>query len=386
MAGKESTLDAREHLEQVVRGGEERFRLLFENSHDLMAVFTADFRTVWVNPAWQEVFGREPPSRENPLGVIHPDDLPEVQRAWKELVCGGREVRDFEFRVHAVDGTYRTLDASSFQVDQGDEKLSYIIAHDVTRRKEAEQRAAALQAELAHMGRVSTMGEMASGLAHELNQPLTAIATLAHVAGQGLRSGSEPDKARLSEMCDDIGAQALRAGRLIRRMRSFVKKIGPRRTTLDVREVLHEILHLTENDIRLAGVAIRLDVDESLPTTFADKIQVEQVLLNLVRNALESMNRSDRDDHQLTIEACACDGNLQIVVRDTGVGIPEDRIDDLFGTFYTTKPEGMGMGLAICRSIVEGHGGRIWAAPNADRGATFTFTLPIVGKEDKDGR
>ena len=260
--------------------------------------------------------------------------------------------------------------------------LNARLQQEIVDRHHGEQRERELLAELAHTARLSTMAEMASGLAHELNQPLTAISTLAYVIAQIVRSDQQPDNRKLAEMCGDVGNQALRAGRLVHRMREFVKKIEPSRVTLDLREVIDEVLGLMGNDFRLAKISVQVNLDEPLPATQADRIQVEQVLLNLMRNGLEAMQHAESEPHLLTLEAKAREGYLEIAVGDTGPGIPDGSAHELFDTFYTTKPEGMGMGLAICRTIVEAHGGRIRAQPNTDRGATFTFTLPILGEDE----
>jgi C4-dicarboxylate-specific signal transduction histidine kinase len=254
---------------------------------------------------------------------------------------------------------------------------------DITRRKQAEEREMNLQAQLAHMGRLSTMGEMASGLAHELNQPLAAIVLQAQALPHYLQSHSEENQEMLLESLKFVAQQAQRAGDLVRRMRQFVRNIGPRRSTLTFLEVLDEVVPLVEKDLREVGIALTVEIDPSLPQILGDKIQLQQVLLNVVRNAMEAMQDTPVDQRRLNIEVRPRGGLVEVAVRDTGCGIPTDKadgIDELFGTFYTTKPEGMGMGLGIARSIVEAHGGHLWAEPNPDRGTTFAFTLPIPAK------
>ena len=170
-------------------------------------------------------------------------------------------------------------------------------------------------------------------------------------------------------------------------MRQFVGNIAPRRSTVTFNEIVDEVVPLLEMDLREAGIVPAIDMDRPLPYIFGDKIQLQQVLLNLMRNAIEAMQDTEIGERRLSIAARPRDGLIEVAVRDTGPGIPSDkvgRIDELFGTFYTTKSEGMGMGLGIARSIVESHGGRIWAASNPGRGATFTFTLPIPTEAQKD--
>ena len=203
----------------------------------------------------------------------------------------------------------------------------------------------------------------------------------AEVAAQRVRLGINASQEKLLDALEDVANEAHRAGQIIRRMRDFVKKAEPHRSTIDLAEVISEVLALVQSDLRHAEIPVDARVDPSLPTLLADKIQVQQVLLNLIRNAMEAMDHTAIGPHRLTLRASADKETLEVAVSDTGCGIPDGHLDDLFGTFYSTKPAGMGMGLAISRSIIEGHGGRIWATQNADRGATFTFTLPIAKKD-----
>ena len=268
--------------------------------------------------------------------------------------------------------------------ETGEFDFFFGVGIDITERKQAEERERRLRAELAHMGRLKTMGEMAGGLAHELGQPVASIAMLAEAAARRVRSGKGPSEESLLETLEDMAVQGRRAGELIRRMKDFVKKVEPRKSPLVLSEAVGEVMQLVEKDLQLAGVTVTIDMDRSLPTVLADKIQLQQVLLNLVRNALEAIERTQPGPRQLYIAATARHDELEIAVRDTGCGFPEEAIDDLFTTFYTTKAQGMGLGLAISRSIVEAHRGRIWGRPNAGRGSTFNFTLPIAAGDADD--
>jgi PAS domain S-box-containing protein len=257
------------------------------------------------------------------------------------------------------------------------------VWRDITERKRTEGRLQRLHAELAHLARVETMGEMASGLAHELNQPLAAILMQAEVAAQKLHEGEVPHRDDLLEMLSFIANEAHRSGEIIRRMRQFVRKTQPERTPLAPAEVIEEVLTLVEGDVKQAGVALTVKIDRQLPRVQADKIQVQQVLLNLIRNALDAMRDTALPSRHLAIQTEVTDGFLATSAIDTGCGISLERMADLFGAFSSTKAGGMGLGLAIARSIVEAHGGRIRAEPNPSRGTKFTFTLPIASKEPK---
>jgi len=217
------------------------------------------------------------------------------------------------------------------------------------------------------------MGELAAALAHEIKQPIAAAAANAG-ACLGFLNREHPDVLEAREAASDTIGCARRAAEIIDHVRSLFKKSFPQREAVDVNELIREISLLLKNDIRRNSVTVRLELAENLPEIAGDRVQLEQVLMNLMLNAIEAMHDAKGD---LTITSQSTDdGHLSISVSDTGVGIPADKIDQIFDTFFTTKPQGTGMGLAISRSIVESHGGRLWATSNSERGSTFQFTLP----------
>jgi signal transduction histidine kinase len=258
--------------------------------------------------------------------------------------------------------------------------LSVYIAHSLNRQRTAEVRAKAAlqrhQAELAHVLRVSTMGEMAAQLAHELTQPLGAIVNYA--AGCRRRMDATPGQpAELIEAVELIRREALRAGEIIRRLRAFVRKGEPRRAPVNVNALVHEVAELVDGEAREHGVAVDLALQPDLPEVEGDDVEIEQVLINLTRNALEAMHDHPSDTSTLAVETRICDpGTVEVIVRDTGPGLPHGGASVIFEPFHTTKPRGLGMGLAISRTIVEAHGGTLTGASNPKRGATFRFTLP----------
>ena len=221
------------------------------------------------------------------------------------------------------------------------------------------------------------MGEMASSIAHELNQPLAAIANYCMGCVTRLESGAfSPDD--LVSAMRKASDQAERAGKIIRRIRDFVKKREPNRAPVPVAVIVDEAIGFAEIDARKAGVNIRLDVPQELPPVFADKIMIEQVVLNLVKNGIEAMHGSAPGRRELTVSARVDEGRaVEVAVADRGHGITPEQSGRLFAPFYTTKLDGMGMGLNICRSIVEFHDGRLWARPNDGGGSVFVFTLPV---------
>lgn len=250
-------------------------------------------------------------------------------------------------------------------------------ATDISDRKRAEELSLRQQERLQETSRLITLGEMASSLAHELNQPLAAIANYCSGCVTRLGSGAYESEDLLGAM-QKASSQAERAGKIIRRMRDFVRKREPNRGSVPVEEIVDEALGIAEIEARKAGVQIRLEIPSDLPPVHADKIMIEQVLLNLVKNGIESMGGTRPEQRQLTVSARAVDArSVELSVADRGHGIAAEQAEKLFTPFYTTKPQGMGMGLRICRSIVEFHDGRLWARPHDGGGSVFAFTLPL---------
>ncbi len=250
-------------------------------------------------------------------------------------------------------------------------------ATDITDRKRAEELTLQQQERLQQTSRLITMGEMASSLAHELNQPLAAIANYCAGCVTRLGSGSFRAEELLAAM-QKASSQAERAGKIIRGMREFVNKREPNRTPVPISDIVDEALGIAGIEARKASVEIRLEIPPDLPPVYADRIMIEQVVLNLVKNGIEAMEGTDPARRRLTVSARAEDGRaVELAVADRGHGITSGQAERLFAPFYTTKPQGMGMGLNICRSIVEFHDGRLWAQPNDGGGSVFAFTLPV---------
>jgi len=231
-----------------------------------------------------------------------------------------------------------------------------------------------METELAHINRVSTLGEMAASLAHEIKQPIAAAITSANSCIEWLAQ-EPPNLDRARAAAARIDKYGNRAAETIDRIRSFYKKSPPQRELVDVNGIIEEMLTLLKCEADVCSVAMRADLAAELPTIMADRVQLQQVLMNLMVNGIEAMKDSGGE---LTVKSQLQDGQLEFSVSDTGVGLPTEKMDQIFSAFFTTKPEGSGMGLAISRSIVESHGGRLWATANDGRGATFHFTLPTA--------
>ena len=251
------------------------------------------------------------------------------------------------------------------------------IGQDITERKRAENDARRLRSELAHVNRIVTMGELATGLAHELNQPLCAILANAEAA-RILMTSEDPDLTLLKETLDDVSAQGQRSVDIINRLRSFIKRGEPKNDPLSLNEIIEESVNFLRIDQQLE-VRVRLDLAEELSFVLGDRIQLQQVLLNLMRNGLDAMGGQEAASKVLVIQtSVAQDGSVELAVGDRGSGIPVEHLDLIFEPFFTTKPNGIGMGLSICRTIIEAHGGKLWATANPAGGATFRLSLPPV--------
>ena len=258
---------------------------------------------------------------------------------------------------------------------------------EMEERRRAEDQLHQHQAELAHVTRLSTVGEMVVELTHELNQPLGAISSYSQACKRLLVSDLPADREDLSTSLVRVGEQADRAAEIVRRLRRFITKAKPMQTAVDLNALIRDVLKLMNIDARMAGTEVRYELADDLPMIVADRIQIEQVMVNLMCNAFEAMRPNLPEFRQLTLRTTVEDHRyVRVEVCDTGHGIPPDAIKQIFDRFYTTKPEGMGMGLPISQSIIASHGGKLGVVSNPDCGCTFHFTLPIDVGEHSCGR
>ncbi len=254
--------------------------------------------------------------------------------------------------------------------------VSYRSGQLARERNKAIEQSVALREQLAHIARVGTLGEMAAGLAHELNQPLTAMHFEASAALELPPAEAEPG---MREALATIADQSLRAGEIVRRMRTFARRSDARREITDLRPVIREVLALVAHDLRLNGITTEESLAE-VPAVFVDRIEVQQVLVNLIRNAIEAMANTAMRDRLLTIDMRMSDRRVRVSVGDSGQGIDPDIAPRLFHPFQSTKPSGLGLGLSICQSLIEAHGGRMGSAAKPDAGAEFYFELPAAAE------
>lgn len=331
-------------------------------------------QATFFSPAWLEFRGR-------PLGDelgdgwiegVHPQDRDALVDARAAAIRSPGEFRA-RVRVLRFDGQHRPvlLHGSPRQKARGKFDGYVGWAAEAPRGRH--------EPDLAHLARLSTMGAIVAGLAHELNQPLAAISNFARAARHRIR-GQETVDASAAETLDQIAEQAERAAEIIRHLRRFFRRAEARRSPVDISRLVREAAVLLEVDARIHGAWLELDLDESLPMAAVERVEIEQVITNLVRNALEAMDQTPPDRRVVRLRtARGPSGWIEVSVEDAGCGIPPEHAPRLFEPFYTTKPGGMGLGLAISRSIVHAHGGRLEAVPAAKQGAVFRFWLPPSG-------
>ncbi|HMB26897.1 MAG TPA: ATP-binding protein [Blastocatellia bacterium] len=308
--------------------------------------------------------------------AVHPDDLARFMDEWRAALAEGKPL-ETEARLRRADGEYRWLliRAVPLRDETGKIVKWYGTSTDVEDLKRAEEALSKSHAELAHVTRVMTMGELAASIAHEVNQPLSAIV---NNGGACLRwlNGVAPDLDEAREAARRIIRDGNRAGEVITRIRALLRKTDAEKARLDINQTIREVVKLTRNESARKGVTLRMDLAADLPPVLGDRVQLQQVILNLVMNGVEAMASTPARPRELLIRSRQYESDKALVaVQDSGVGLDGQDLEKIFDAFYTTKPRGMGMGLAISRSIVEDHGGRLWAAPNDGPGATFQFTL-----------
>jgi PAS domain S-box-containing protein len=339
-----------------------------------------DRKAVHLSQEWYRIYGFDPargaPTLEQHSERVHPED----RANWKgitERAIAERADYDQEFRILLPNGKVRWIQTVGHPVlsNSGDLEGFAGSSTDITELKRAEQEREKLrqiEADLAHIDRVSTLGEMAASLAHEIKQPIAAAITSANTCIEWL-AHEPPNLDRARAAAARIDKYGNRAAEIIDRIRSLYKNSPPQRELVDVNGIVHEIFPLLQGEATRYSIAIRPELAAELPKIKVDRVQLQQVFMNLMLNAIEAMKDSGGE---LTVKSELQDGQVQFSVSDTGVGLPMEKMDQIFSAFFTTKPQGSGMGLAISRSIVESHGGRLWATANDGRGAIFHFTLP----------
>jgi PAS domain S-box-containing protein len=378
-----TTMDVteRKRIEDSLRRSESHLAEAQKLTHTGSWVFNVVDRTwVHLSEEWYRIFGFDPaegaPPWEKRIERLHPDDRLHWKSALERAIVEKTDY-DVVFRILLPDGTIRWIHTVGHPFLTGAGELVQFLGSstDVTEHKSVEQereRLRQLEDDLAHINRVSMLGEMAASLAHEIKQPIAAAMTSANSCIEWL-AHEPPNLDRARAAAAKIDKYGNRAAEIIDHIRSLYRKSPPQSELIDVNEIVHEIFTLLQGEAVRYSIVMRSELAGELPKNRADHVQLQQVFMNLMLNAIESMRDGGGE---LTVKSQQQDGQLLFSVSDTGSGLPTGNVDQIFSAFFTTKPQGSGMGLAISRSIVESHGGRLWATANEGRGATFYFTLP----------
>lgn len=360
-------------------------RAVLDTVPDALIVIDERGLIVLFSPTAQHMFGWDPEEvvgknvkmlMPSPYREAHDGYLEHYRDTGEKRIIGSGRVVVGERK----DGSTFPMELSVAETNTSSGPFFTGLVRDLTVRQMTEARLHELQSELVHISRLSTMGSMASALAHELNQPLSAIANYLKGSRRLLDQGG--DVALVSDAIDKAADQALRAGDIIRRLRDFVSHGGSDRRAEPLLKLVEEATALATVGVRERDVRLRINVPADIGAVLADRVEIQQVLVNLVRNAAEALQDAPRRDIAVSARR-RDDGFVEVSVSDSGPGIAPDVATNLFKPFLTTKSQGMGVGLSICRSIVEAHGGEIWATDASDGGAVFSFTLPAFTGDER---
>ena len=366
-------IDERLRAEQELRKQAD----LLELAHDAILVRDLNDRITYWNSGAEEVYGWR---REEALGETAPNLLRSIypssmESLKEEIVRSGRW--EGELTQTRRDG--ETIVVSSrwaLQRDENGQPAAVLqINTDITERKRAAENLVSMQNQLAHMARVTTMGELAASIAHEINQPLAAVVTNGNACLRWMTL-AEPNLDEARAAVTAIVQQGKRASDIIARIRAFMTKSPPQMSQLEINGLVREVLNLIDHEVQRNKVVLRAELAGDVAVVVGDRVQLQQVVLNLVMNAVEATCAASESPKEVLVTSRNDTGQVIVAIQDSGVGIDPQNLDQLFNPFFTTKPHGMGMGLAISRSTIQSHGGRLWAASNPGRGATFQFTLP----------
>jgi PAS domain S-box-containing protein len=371
-----------------LREREARIKLAAESADLAFWVIYPEQKSAWMSDKGRAIYGfdsEQPLSRDSICGRVHPDERAAVHAAF-DHACSTLGIFESEHRLVLPYGKTRwvIVRGRCLQDDQGNLLELIGVTIDVSAQKQAELQSQIQREEMSHLNRVALMGEMTASVAHELNQPLTAIANNA-AAGRRFVERGNLDQALFRELLQDMVADSQRAAEVIRGIRALVRKdTNVTRSVLNLNAVIADTIRLVSSDIVLRESVVTTEMDHQLPQVEAAPVQIQQVLLNLIMNALDAVQTLPPPERRVVVTTRSLNGEAaQVSVRDFGAGLPKDRPDKVFDHFFTTKQTGMGMGLTIVRSIVETHGGKITAENAPDRGACFTFHLPALRGDSK---
>jgi PAS domain S-box-containing protein len=369
----------REEIDERLRAEQELRKQadLLELAHDAILVRDLNDRITYWNSGAEEVYGWR---REEALGETAPNLLRSIypssmESLKEEIVRSGR----WEGELSQTRRDGETIVVSSrwaLQRDENGQPAAVLqINTDITERKRAAENLASMQNQLAHMARVTTMGELAASIAHEINQPLAAVVTNGNACLRWMNL-AEPNFDEARAAVTAIVQEGKRASNIIARIRAFMTKSPPQMSRLEINALVREVLNLIDHEVQRNKIVLRVELTGDVAVVVGDRVLLQQVVLNLVMNAVEATCAAAKSPKEVFVTSRNDTGQVIVAIQDSGAGIDPENLDKLFNPFFTTKPHGMGMGLAISRSTIQSHGGRLWAASNPVRGATFQFTLP----------
>jgi PAS domain S-box-containing protein len=377
-------IDDERRSTEALRISEERMSLAVERAQ--LALWDWDMASdkVWTTEEGRKFFGFEPGEvidHATLAGRIHPDDRAPRAAAIQHALATGSSY-EVEFRLILPDGSVRWIAArgrSHSHAVAGAAPRTLGVSMDITHQKQADAEAQQQREELAHLSRVAALSALSGSLAHELSQPLTSILSNAQAALRFM-SRDPPDLGDIRTILADIVRVDRRAGEIIRRLRTLLRRGEVALQPVSVKDCLEELLRLTRSDLIARGVSVSNLASGDLPPAMTDRVQLQQVLLNLIVNACDAMESNPREERKLTLTTSVEQNEMRIGVLDCGVGLPDD-VETLFQPFHTTKDGGLGMGLSICRTLVAAHGGRLWAEPRPERGTAFYVALPLAEQD-----
>ena len=369
----------REKIEERLRAEQELRKQanLLELAHDAILVRDLNDRITYWNSGAEEVYGWR---REEALGETAPNLLRSIYPSSneflkEEIVRVGRWQGEL-IQTRRDGETIIVSSRWALQRDENGQPAAVLqINTDITERKRAAENLVSMQNQLAHMARVTTMGELAASIAHEINQPLAAVVTNGSACLRWMTL-AEPNLDEARAAATAIVQQGKRASDIIARIRAFMTKSPPQMSRLEINGLVREVLNLIDHEVQRNKVVLRAELAGDVAVVVGDRVQLQQVVLNLVMNAVEATCAAAESPKEVLVTSRNDTGQVIVAIQDSGVGVDPENLDQLFNPFFTTKPHGMGMGLAISRSTIQSHGGRLWAASNPGRGATFQFTLP----------
>jgi two-component system sensor kinase FixL len=379
-------IDEEKQLEETLRTRESHLRSILDTVPDAMIVIDGYGIVQFFSTAAERLFGyneQEAIGRNVSELMPQPDQARHNGYLARYRSSGERHIIGIGRIVMGKrrDGTTFPMHLSIGEMKSGGEPYFTGFVRDLTEHQQTQARLQELQSELVHVSRLSAMGEMASALAHELNQPLAAISNYMKGSRRLLAGSADPNTSKIESAMDRAAEQALRAGQIIRRLRDFVSRGESEKRVESLSKLIEEAGALGLAGAREQNIQLRFNLDPEFDLVLVDRVQIQQVLVNLFRNALEAMVQSPKRE-LIATNVKAADDMIEVAVSDTGSGFHDDVKPNLFQTFFTTKETGMGVGLSISRSIIEAHGGRMWAENNPSGGATFRFTLPAASNEN----